>query len=66
MFCYRYIYEPAQCSILGIEGPGWETTKDMKPNDRVGLKKERERGGSACEWVDHRDDPTQLCGWSLV
>ena len=52
--------------IEGIEGPGSETTKDMKPNDRVGLKKERERGGSACEWVNHRDDPTQLCGWSLV
>ena len=52
--------------MLGIEGPGWEATKDMKPNDRVGLKKERERGGSACEWEDHRDDPTQFCGWSLV
>ena len=44
--------------MLGIEGPGSEITKDMKPTDRVGLKKGRERGGSACEWVDHRDDPT--------
>ena len=45
--------------MLGIEGPGSETTKDMKPNYRVGLKKEIERGGFACEWEDNRDDPTQ-------